>query len=127
MINLPLDIWDVIIASTSHDDQRVLLHVDRTQHAVACRRLFNTLHLYLGAWETSHVALNDKGYERNQDGRALTRSLAIFDHVPMSLPFAQSVHTVVVHAYMKGVQIPDPSWREFCGPVTCYSLIKSRF
>jgi hypothetical protein len=65
MIKMPLDIWDVIIASASHNDQRVVLHVNRTLHAVACCRLFNILHLYLGAWDTLHVTLSDKVYERN--------------------------------------------------------------
>jgi hypothetical protein len=119
MVALPLDAWEAIISDhLTHDEQRVLLNVNRALHAIACRRLFKILHIYLGAWETLHEALNDMGYVPDQDGRALARSLAILDHVTRSHVFAVSVHTVVIHAHMKGPDIHNPPWREWADSFT---------
>jgi hypothetical protein len=113
MIDLPREIWELVLGELTSEQQRPLLAVNRLLHSFALHSLFHLIHIYLGAFESIHPTLNDSGDASELDAQALTRSLDILGGIIQDKTFAAVVRTVVVHAYVKeGENVSDHVWGE---------------
>jgi hypothetical protein len=112
MLDLPRETWEAVLRNLILDHQRPLLGVNKFLRSVARRSIFQIVHIHLGAFETTHPAINDRGNASNLDRRAFIRSFEILAYILKDAAFASVVRTVVVHAYAKGRDVNDSTWRE---------------
>jgi hypothetical protein len=110
MVDLPRETWESVLRELTPEQQRPLLGVNRFLHSLALRSLFHLIHIYLGAFESTHPALNDRGDVSELEAQALERSLAMLAYAAQNSSFGAVVQTMIVHAYAKEEDSNDRVW-----------------
>ncbi|KAI0632587.1 hypothetical protein C8Q77DRAFT_1118354 [Trametes polyzona] len=107
---LPVELWGLVVAYLSREDQRTCISVSRTLRAVSSTRLFSRVTIYFGLWKPSGVILSlghdtfAKHHDFIEDMSARNvRSCELLRRVRRDPEFAKLIKNLAVHAYTPGL------------------------